>query len=57
MVEGDQVPETPFVDVVGNNGTVAPLQIVVGNGLNVGATPEVTVTVMGTRTLSQPFTI
>ena len=56
MIDGDQVPVIPLVEVVGNRGTVAPLHIVVGKGRNVGADPGLTVTVMDTRMLSQPFT-
>jgi hypothetical protein len=47
----------PLFDKVGNCGTAAPLHIAVGNGLKMGAEPDVMVTIMGTRTLSHPFTI
>ncbi len=45
--EGLQVPVMPLVDVVGNDGTVSPAQIVrLVPKLNVGVVLGVTVTVM-----------
>ena len=54
--DGDQVPVIPLVDVSSKGGAVAPLHNVDGR-VNVGAEPEVTVTVIGTLGLSHPFTI
>ena len=44
LTAGAHVPVIPFVEVVGNTGAAAPLQIA-GTALNVGVILELTVTV------------
>jgi hypothetical protein len=52
-VEGLHVPATPLLDVVGNSGAVAPLQILAGI-LNVGVVFGVTVTLIVTGKAHKP---
>ena len=54
IVGGVHVPIIPLLEVVGSIGAVAPLHINAGK-VNEGTAAASIVTVMGTRTLSQPF--